>query len=282
MPELRTKEQFLSLIRAFAEKTKRNPTWADLRRTPGFIEARFYTQFRGLAEALAAAGLEARGGGFKVSPSHLLLDWAAVVRKLNAIPTFRQYRDHGRYSMVPFRERFGGWLQMPRAFRHFVRQHGLQSQWSDVLRLVAAPALRATPAAQSLALTLGARPSLRSLRCKLRLDRPIYGSPLPLPGLAHEPVNEAGVIFLFGVLAHRLGFIVQRFQTGFPDCEALYEVGPGKWQRLRIEIEFASRNFAQHRHRKDGCDLIVCWIHNWPECPANLEVIELRKIVRAL
>jgi len=22
-----------------------------------------------------------------------------------------------------------------------------------------------------------------------------------------------------------------------------------------------------------GCDLIVCWVHNWPECP--VEVIEL-------
>lgn len=20
----------------------------------------------------------------------------------------------------------------------------------------------------------------------------------------------------------------------------------------------------------EGCDLIVCWVHNWPECPENL------------
>jgi len=24
-----------------------------------------------------------------------------------------------------------------------------------------------------------------------------------------------------------------------------------------------------------GCDMIICWKHNWPECP--LEVLELRK-----
>jgi hypothetical protein len=31
-------------------------------------------------------------------------------------------------------------------------------------------------------------------------------------------------------------------------------------------------------HDVSGCDMIVCWIHNWPECP--LEVVELREIAR--
>ena len=29
--------------------------------------------------------------------------------------------------------------------------------------------------------------------------------------------------------------------------------------------------------RVTKCDLIVCWEHNWPECP--LEVIELKSLV---
>jgi hypothetical protein len=33
-------------------------------------------------------------------------------------------------------------------------------------------------------------------------------------------------------------------------------------------------------HPLDGCDGIVCWINNWPECP--LEVIELRRVVEEL
>jgi len=32
-----------------------------------------------------------------------------------------------------------------------------------------------------------------------------------------------------------------------------------------------------HGHDVGGADLIVCWEHNWPECP--LEVVELRKAV---
>jgi hypothetical protein len=67
-------------------------------------------------------------------------------------------------------------------------------------------------------------------------------------------------------------------QTGFPDCEAKRQISPGKWQRLRIEFEYESKGFINHGHPIDGCDLIVCWIHNWEDCP--LEVVELSKQVR--
>jgi hypothetical protein len=62
----------------------------------------------------------------------------------------------------------------------------------------------------------------------------------------------------------------------------MYEVRPGIWQRVRIEFEFESRNFHRHRHHPDGCDIIVCWRHNWRECPPHLEVIELSKLVAQL
>jgi len=26
----------------------------------------------------------------------------------------------------------------------------------------------------------------------------------------------------------------------------------------------------------------VCWVHNWPECPEWIEVIELSKVVRGM
>jgi hypothetical protein len=52
-------------------------------------------------------------------------------------------------------------------------------------------------------------------------------------------------------------------------------------QRVRIEFEFESRSFVKHRHPHNGCDLIVCWAHNWPQCPPNLEVIELNKVLAA-
>ena len=55
-------------------------------------------------------------------------------------------------------------------------------------------------------------------------DRPMYGPVMRPCPLVCGPVNEAGVIFLFGVMAEKLGFVVLRIQTEFPDCEALRHV----------------------------------------------------------
>ena len=107
----------------------------------------------------------------------------------------------------------------------------------------------------------------------------LYGAPLGIAAMAHAPTNEAGVIFLFGVVAAELGFRVERMQTAFPDCEAKREIVPGKWERVRIEFEFESRNFKEHRHDPEGCDVIVCWRHNWADCPERIEVVELGRVV---
>jgi hypothetical protein len=44
-----------------------------------------------------------------------------------------------------------------------------------------------------------------------------------------------------------------------------------------LNFELESRNFLVHEHATTDCDLIVCWSHNWPECP--LEVLELKSVV---
>lgn len=54
----------------------------------------------------------------------------------------------------------------------------------------------------------------------------------------------------------------------------------GRWQRVAIEFEFLSRSFRDHGDDPKGCDLIVCWAHNWLECPS--EVVELRSAIAAL
>ena len=110
-------------------------------------------------------------------------------------------------------------------------------------------------------------------------DRPMLGPPIRPCGLAYEPVNEMGVMALFCMLSRQLGFVIESVQSGFPDCEAKMEVEPGRWQHFRIEFEYESRNFKDHRHDPGKCDLIVCWRHNWKDCPANLQVLELSKVM---
>jgi hypothetical protein len=95
--------------------------------------------------------------------------------------------------------------------------------------------------------------------------------------MAYAPVNELGVIFLFGAMSWQLGFVIHKLQAEFPDCEAMRRVSEDRCQLVKIEFELESRNFLKHMHDPSKCDLIVCWRHNWPECP--LEVLELRKLL---
>ena len=76
--------------------------------------------------------------------------------------------------------------------------------------------------------------------------------------------------------------MVEAVQTGFPDCEAKRQIGPERWQLVRIEFEFESKNFHELGHSLNGCDVIVCWRHNWDECPENIEVVELSKAIKSL
>jgi hypothetical protein len=108
----------------------------------------------------------------------------------------------------------------------------------------------------------------------------LYGDLIYFRGLEHAPVNEHGVIFLFGMICRELGYVVQMLKPGFPDCEAKRQIRPGVWQRVQIEFEFQSRSFFRHGHDAQQCDVIVCWENNWPDCP--IEVQELKSLLPQL
>ena len=54
------------------------------------------------------------------------------------------------------------------------------------------------------------------------------------------------------------------------------------WQTAQIEFEYESRNFLDHGHDPEKCDVVICWKHNWPECPENLEIVALSKLIEKL
>ena len=167
-------------------------------------------------------------------------------------------------------------LKMPEAFRKFAKG---KRGWADVLALlpVAKPKRTSETKQDSAPFT-----SPNKVQHALLGDRPTYGNPTNFLGLRHEPVNEQGVVFLFGMLAKELGFLVEAVQKGFPDCEAKRQIRPERWQRVNIEFEFESRNFRDHRHPLNGCDVIVCWRHNRDDCPKHIEVLELSSVLKSL
>jgi len=115
-----------------------------------------------------------------------------------------------------------------------------------------------------------------------RMLKQEYGAPIDFRGLRHAPLNEQGVVYVFALVARDIGFTVEAIGTSFPDCEAKRQMDRKgeRWQRVRIEFEYLSSDFKRHGHPIEGCDLIVCWKHDWPECP--LEVIELSEVIKSL
>jgi hypothetical protein len=277
----KSKEEVLTAIRDCAEKLGHSPSYPSLKKMKGITHVDFRKNFGTYTRALRAAGIEPRGGGHMIGLEHLFKDWAEVVRSVKKAPSLSEYELHSKYSARPLMRRYGVWGNVPRGLREFAERNGLEKKYADVMLLIAEQernrvAVKRTRVARS------EDGSPLTQKPKLLQDRPVYGPPLGPASITNGPVNESGVIFLFGMLAARLGFVVMRIQAEFPDCEAMREVEPGRWQRVRIEFEFESRRFLAHKHGAKDCDVIVCWLHNWAECPGHLEVIELQSVIRQI
>jgi len=272
-----TKEEIVSAIRVCAKKLHRNPSLRELRAMADVRTKHVYKRLGSLSNALRAAGLEGIGPGYSPAEETVLRDWASVARKLKKLPSILEYERAGRFSGKPFQRLYGSWRGTADGFCKFASKHQMKRQWRDVLQMIGQARNTAAAGANATAKPViqaeDKRENKRFRKGGIMRDRPVYGRPLPWPELAHEPTNELGVVFVFGMMARKLGFVVHRLQAGFPDCIAMREVAPGVWQRVRIEFEFESRNFKKHKHRKDKCDVIVCWKHNWKDCP--LDVVEL-------
>jgi hypothetical protein len=127
-------------------------------------------------------------------------------------------------------------------------------------------------------------PAKRGRRRPRKAPRPggvRFGDPMLFRGFLHAPVNEIGVVCLFGALAEDLGYRIESVGHAFPDCVAkqLTDVVSGVWEDCRIEFEFRSSNFDLHGHDASGCDLLVCWENDWKR--PRVDVLELKRVVEA-
>jgi len=107
----------------------------------------------------------------------------------------------------------------------------------------------------------------------------IVGDLINFRGIVYAPLNEQGVVFLFGKVIEDLNMYIELIRSGYPDCIGRRFVGKG-WEKVTIEFEYNSKSFLDHKHNPDKCDMIVCWEHDWVDCP--LEVIELKEIIKDL
>ena len=289
-----TKQQITAAVLECADKLGRVPSHTELIRNSSVSRKQVRWHFGGYTQLLRECKLEAAGSGYRVNMDELFRDWAGIARALKKLPTIAEYERGSRYSVRPLVTRFGSWSQAPLGLKQYAETQGWTEEWKDVLEMVEARGLDGTSGAAWSALleglddaegagksTTGAgldgiaeNAGLLDKALRRRVGRPAYG-PLMRPyPLICGPVNEMGVVYLFGAMAEKLGFVVLRIQQEFPDCEALMLVDGDRCELVRIEFEYESRNFLKHMHEPGDCDLIVCWKHNWPECP--LDVVELK------
>jgi hypothetical protein len=270
------KQHILNSITAIARGLGRAPTRSEFVSLAGISEYFVTQSFPSWNDAVRSAGLHANTMNVKLEDSEVLKDWGEIVRANRAIPARRAYRREGKYDPRTLERRFGPWSSLPQVFLNFAKDN---PEWADVVALLPARVLKQEHGSNDD--SASPIPPKKTRHVPLK-DRPTYGTPTRFRGLRHEPVNEQGVVLLFGMLAKELGYLVESVQTGFPDCEAMRQITPERWQRVRIEFEFESRNFRDHGHPASGCDVIVCWRHNWADCPENIEVVELSSIIKSL
>jgi hypothetical protein len=271
------RRQIIKSIAPVAKRLGHTPTeWEFLSRA-GMTEYAVSQCFPRWNDALCAAGLRPYTRNARVEDSELLKDWGESVRRARGMPEHRAHRREGKYDPRTIEKRFGRCSTLPRAFRKFAKG---KREWADVLALLPTRTARKR-AGKIRRRWLNRKAGLRAPWYARRTDRPTYGNPTLFRWLLYEPVNEQGVVLLFGMLAKDLGYLVENVQMSFPDCEAMRQIAAGRWQRVRIEFEFESRNFRDHGHPANGCDVIVCWRHNWPDCPGHIEVLELSSIIKS-
>jgi HNH endonuclease len=260
-----TKEEIKNAILACAKKLGYTPNEREVMKHGGVSRGDLRRYFGAYRKALEECGMEGSRCGRLLEMEDLFRDWAMVARTLKKIPTIYEFEELSKYSPQPLRDRLGRWSQIPEGMKSYAEAMGLTEEYKDVMELVGQAAGRQ-----------GRKPMTSRLPAKPKAiaGRPVYGPLIAGWPLVFAPTNEAGVLFLFGAMAASLGFLALRIQTEYPDCEAMRVVGENQLQRVKIELEHQSRNFLRHLHDPSKCDLIVCWEHNWPECP--LEVIELK------
>ena len=203
----REQDEVLIAIREVARTIGRPPSKREFMSSSGMTEYQVLKYFPSWREAVHAAGLEPDSTNVRLDPSVLLEDWGEVVRRARRIPTRHQYRRDGKFSPGVFEKKFGPWSNIPAKFREFAEG---RTEWTDVVALLPTENSRATLSADSSFDPTESNVSTSPNRRHTKLDdRPTYGNPIDFRGLRNEPVNEGGVVFLFGMVARELGYMVE-------------------------------------------------------------------------
>jgi hypothetical protein len=255
-------ESLVSLLQETAARLGlRQITRERFRQETGVAESRVRKAFGTYNALVRAAGLQPNIVHQTISEDAMLSALRDAVREAGGPIGQSHFARLGRFSIRPYRRRWASWAEALTALCAWIERHD--------------PGFPHLAALRRYTETEHERQAAHREEGSRR-----YGHLLNFRGLLHAPVNEQGVVLLFGAVAGELGFLIEGIGTEFPDCDAKRHAEDGTLERVRIEFEHRSRSFREHEHDPARCDLIVCWEHNWPDCP--VEVLELRTRIRQM
>lgn len=271
------KERILQEIRRVSSSIAPKPlTRAVFKREGAISESKVRYYFGSWNRAVEAAGLQPNPKGIPVtgykrlSEEELLEEIGNLWRNLGRRPTESMMNSSGKFSAKAYR-RWGTFLS---AVEGYIQKYGEPQILEENTPKKEKTIQKKDPVI--IPKTFKPLPTAQKKRTI------IYGEPIDFRGLRYAPVNEQGVVYLFGLVSRELGFLIESIRTDFPDCEGKRCLNPEgtRWQHVRIEFEYKSSNFAEHGHDPEGCDLIVCWLHDWADAP--IEVLELKSAISLL
>src|SRR5262249_35063180 len=157
---------------------------------------------------IVAAGLTPRPGTTppsreSIPDEELFAEIRRLWLELERRPSGDSMNSKGKYSEAPYRNRWGSFA---RAVDEYVRRHG-EPTFGE-------PASE-TPPQQRVDNRPLLIPKTKTPTAGSPRKRVLYGEPIDFRGLRYSPVNEQGVVYLFGMVSRELGFLIESIRTDF-------------------------------------------------------------------
>jgi len=270
------KEQIISEIRRVSDKLgTQHLTRRDFQRNSKKSSSTVCSVFGSWNRAVKESGLNPVTDFVpepnEISDDELMEEVIRLTKELGKKPSDREMQALGKFSPKPYIKRWGSFAKGRDAsyqklgFPELVKV----GERSDFKKSVVSHKPAIIPKT--------IRPKEPRQRKKVQ-----FGELIDFRGLRFAPINEQGVVYLFGMISKELGFLIESIRTEYPDCEGkrCVDEKENRLEHTLIEFEYKSSQFKQHGHSPEDCDLIICWIHDWEECP--IEVLELRSIIKHL
>jgi hypothetical protein len=163
-------------------------------------------------QAIKAAGLVPTKPGVQnvLLDEELLQEIIRLTKEIGKQPTLGELSAKGQFSLMPYKTRWGS---LDEACKVAYAKYGYPLV--DGGKLPDRPARKQQVSSSS----KGAIRQIHKRQQGGSRKKVQYGEPMDFRGLRHAPINEQGVVYLFGMVSRELGFLIESVKAPYPDCE---------------------------------------------------------------